>query len=73
MNNFAQRHSRDAKPFFGGTYMEEAAIDKLLTPEDKEDLKKAFELGMLFAEKSPEEFSEILERRQEERKKEEKK
>ena len=42
MNNFAQRHSRDAKPFFGGTYMEEAAIDKLLTPEDKEDLKKAF-------------------------------
>ena len=53
--------------------MEEAANDKLLTPEDKEDLKKAFELGMLFAEKSPEEFLEILERRQEERKKEEKK
>lgn len=48
--------------------MEEAAIDKLLTPEDKEDLKKAFELGMLFAEKSPEEFLEVLKSREEEKK-----
>ena len=68
MNNFAQRHSRDAKPFFGGTYMEEAAIDKLLTPEDKENLKTAFELGLLFAEKSPEEFLEVLKSREEEKK-----
>ena len=58
----------DAVPLLGGTYMEEAAIDKLLTPEDKEDLKKAFELGMLFAEKSPEEFLEVLKSREEEKK-----
>ena len=48
--------------------MEEAAIDKLLTPEDKENLKTAFELGLLFAEKSPEEFLEVLKSREEEKK-----
>ena len=53
--------------------MKETAPDNAFTPEDTEELKKAFALGMLFAEKSPEEFLEILERRQEERKKEEKK
>ena len=46
--------------------MKESAPDNAFTPEDKEELKKAFELGMLFAEKSPEEFIEILKSRQEE-------
>ena len=48
--------------------MKETVSDKEFTPEDKENLKTAFELGMLFAEKSPEEFLEILKRRQEENK-----
>ena len=53
--------------------MKEPAPDNAFAPEDAEGLKEVFALGMLFAEKSPEEFSEILKRRQEERKKEEKK
>ena len=53
--------------------MKETAPDNAFAPEDAEGLKEAFALGMLFAEKSPEEFLEILERRQEEREKEEKK
>ena len=48
--------------------MKETASDKEFTPEDKENLKAAFELGLLFAEKSPEEFLEILKHRQEEKK-----
>ena len=62
-----------SKDVFWRDAMKETVPDNAFTPEDKEELKKAFALGMLFAEKSPEEFLEILERRQEERKKEEKK
>ena len=45
--------------------MKETVSDNVFTPEDKEELKKAFALGMLFAEKSPEEFMKILKSRQE--------
>ena len=48
--------------------MKETASDKEFTPEDKENLKTAFELGLLFAEKSPEEFLEVLKSREEEKK-----
>ena len=39
--------------------------DNAFTPEEVEGLKEAFALGMLFAEKSPKDFMEILKRRQE--------
>ena len=48
--------------------MKETAPDNAFTPEDVEKLKEAFALGMLFAEKTPEEFLEILKHRQEENK-----
>ena len=48
--------------------MKETVSDNVFTPEDKEELKKAFALGMLFAEKSPEEFIEILKSREKENK-----
>ena len=48
--------------------MKETAPDEAFSPEIKAELKEAFELGGLFAEKSPEEFMEILKSRQEKKK-----
>ena len=43
--------------------MEEIVPVSAFSPEVKEELREAFELGRLFAEKSPEQFSEILKSR----------
>ena len=47
--------------------MKGTTSDNASTPEEVEGLKEAFELGMLFAEKSPKDFMEILKRRQKEK------
>ena len=45
--------------------MKEAACDNTFSPEDEKALREAFMLGMLFDEKSPEEFLQIIKSRRE--------
>ena len=48
--------------------MEDTTPNKAFTPEQQQELKEAFELGALFAEKSREEFMQLLKERKERRK-----
>ena len=48
--------------------MEETALTKDFTPEQQQELKEAFELGVVFAEMSREEFMQLLKERKERRK-----
>lgn len=53
--------------------MEEIVLDNDFSPEEKKELKRAFDLGALFAELSPEEFIKVLRSHREENQSEPKK